>query len=72
MKFRRVGDDVSGLCHKVNAAKHDRITITLTRQLAQLQAVTSQVSMGNHTILLVVMPEDDQTIAQVLFDGFDP
>ncbi len=57
--FLLVRQNVCGLCHKVDAAKNDVPAIqAFSRHFAQLVRVAGEVSVLDHFVLLVMVPQD--------------
>jgi hypothetical protein len=67
-----VGEDVRRLRHKVHAAEYDVLDALLLGRLArQLERIAREIGEIDHRVLLVVMPQDYQLVAQVLLGRLD-
>ena len=66
------GQHVGAFRHEVDAAEHDGLGRALrSGELRQLQRVADRVGELDHFVALVVMAENDQTIAERGFGGRD-
>ena len=71
--LRAIGQDVGRLGHEVDSTEHDRSALAAVRgHLAELQTVAAQITAANDFVLLVVMPENQQSAAELLSHGLDP
>jgi hypothetical protein len=62
-----VRQDISGLSHEMNAAEDDKLDSALLGGFPrQFVAVPGEIGEGDDAILLVVMSEDDQPMAEAL------
>ena len=62
-----VGEDVGALGHEMHAAEDDELDAFLLGRLArELEAVAGEIGELDHRILLIVMPEDHQPLAEPL------
>ena len=58
-------EDVGGLGHEVDAAEDDRAAgLALGGELAELVAVAAEVGEADHLVLLIVVPQDQERVAQ--------
>jgi hypothetical protein len=67
---------ISGFGHEVHATKNNPLTTTALglfgSHLAQFEAVTGEVCVLNNIILLIVVPKNQQSIAQLTFPRTNP
>jgi hypothetical protein len=71
--FGTIGQDVCRFSHEVNATEHDCLTrLTVGGHLTQLVTVATQIRVRNDFVLLIMMTEDQQRIAQLVANGLDP
>jgi hypothetical protein len=69
----RVGQNVGGLGHEVNAAEDDPAAVAIVGgHAAELEAVAGEVGELVNLVLLIMMAEDQELVAQSRFDGADP
>ncbi len=59
-----VRQHIGGLCHEVDATKHDVRGIRIRCFLAQHEGVTNVIGVFDDTVALVVVPEDEDLVAQ--------
>ena len=68
-----IGEDVGRFGHEVYAAEGDRPALFFGRgQGAELIAVAAEVGQGDHFVLLVMMPQDQEPPAHGGADLLDP
>ena len=68
-----VGQDVGRFGHEVDAAEGDRPAVAaFGRHLAELVAVAAQVGQGDHFVLLIMVPEDQQPRPSAATHGGNP
>ena len=61
----RLGEDVGGLGHEVDAAEHDEVGLRpRRRELGQLERVAGEVRVPDDLVTLVVVAQDDQPAAE--------
>ena len=69
----RCGQDCSRLCHKMDTTKNDGLSAgPIADALRQLKGVAHCIGVTNYLITLVVVTENQKTLAKRLPGGRDP
>ena len=65
-------EDVGRLGHEMDAAEHDgAASAALRRELAELVTIASEIGVPDHLVLLIMVAQDQQRVAQLPLDRED-